>query len=78
MFSAFSSEPDFSPFQALPNRIPLDEMNPPLASLRGFQRWLAEESLQMDFSEPDAAPEQILNLAIWHSVKGFGTPYPER
>ena len=30
----------------------------------------------MDFSEPDAAPEQLLNLAIWHSVKGFDTTLP--
>jgi len=76
MFSAFTSEPDFSAFDYLPSRIPLDEMNPPAAALNGFARHLAEESLKMDFSEPDAAPEQLLNLAIWHSVKGFGSPYP--
>jgi len=76
MFSAFDIKPDFTPYDALPNRIPLDEMNPPLTALKGFPRRLAEESLRMDFSEPDAAPEQTLNLAIWHSVKGFDTPYP--
>jgi len=76
MFSVFTSEPEFSPYEALPNRIPLDEMNPPAAALKGLRRRLAEESLQMDFSEPDAAPEELLNLAIWHSVKGFETPYP--
>jgi len=78
MFSAFTSKPDFSPYTALRNDVPLDEMNPPLAALRGFAKRLAEESLRMDFSEPDAAPEQTLNLAIWHSVKGFDTPYPRR
>jgi len=51
-------------------------MNPPLASLRGLQRDLARASLDMDFSEPDNAPEAVLNRAIWHSVKGYGTPYP--
>ena len=76
MFSVFTAKPEYSPYQALSNRIPLDEMNPPMAALRGFARQLAEESLRMDFTEPDAAPEQILNLAIWHSVKGFATPYP--
>ena len=28
-------------------------------------------------TEPDAAPEDTLNRAIWHSVKGFAAPYPE-
>ncbi len=32
----------------------------------------------MDFDEPDAAPEDTLNRAIWHSVKGFGVKYPAR
>ena len=58
------------------NRIPLDEMNPALRALRGPSRTLAETSMRMDFSEPDVADEDGLNRAIWHSVKGFGTPYP--
>jgi hypothetical protein len=77
MFTAFSSEPDFVPYDALPNRVPLDEMNPPAAALRGLARQLALESARMDFVEPDAAPEQLLNRAIWHSVRGFETPYPD-
>jgi len=51
-------------------------MNPAIASLRGLQRQLALASLAMDFSEPDNAPEDVLNRAIWHSVKGYDTPYP--
>jgi hypothetical protein len=39
-------------------------------------RELALASLRMDFSEPDVAPEHELNRAIWHSVRGFDTPYP--
>ena len=30
----------------------------------------------MDFSEPDEAPEDVLNRVIWHSVKGYDVPYP--
>ncbi|MFB3827263.1 MAG: bifunctional YncE family protein/alkaline phosphatase family protein [Bryobacteraceae bacterium] len=78
MFSVFTGEPDFSPYAALPNRVPLDEMNPPLAGLRGLPRRLAAASLAMDFSEPDAADEETLNLAIWHSVKGYAKPFPRR
>jgi len=76
MFSAFTDEPDFAPYDALPNQIPLDEMNPGLAGLTGLQRELARASMEMDFSEPDAAPEELLNRVIWHSVKGYDTPYP--
>ena len=76
MANSFTNTPDFTPFDALPNQIPLDEMNPSLAGLQGLQRELARASLAMDFSEPDKAPEDVLNRAIWHSVKGFSTPYP--
>jgi hypothetical protein len=31
--------------------------------------------MEMDFSEPDAADAKVLNRAIWHSVKGYSTPY---
>ena len=75
MFSAFTSKPDFTPYTARPNQIPLDEMNPQLAGLTGLQRDLARFSLTIDSSEPDSAPADLLNRAIWHSVKGFDTPY---
>ena len=32
-------------------------------------------STTIDTSEPDSAPADLLNRAIWHSVKGFDTPY---
>jgi YVTN family beta-propeller protein len=75
MFSAFTPTPDFTPYTARPNQIPLDEMNPPLAGLHGLQKQLAEFSLGMERSEPDASNPDLLNRAIWHSVKGFNTPY---
>ncbi len=76
MAKAFSNKPNLTAFDALPNQIPLDEMNPQPTALRGLQRELALASMAMDFSEPDVAPEHELNRAIWHSVKGFDTPYP--
>jgi hypothetical protein len=76
MFSVFTSEPDFSTYTALRNEVPLDEMNPPRSALRGLARELAEASERMNFSEPDVAPEDVLNRAVWHSVKGYETPYP--
>ena len=75
MFTVFTRRPDFTPYTALPNQIPLDEMNPPLAGLTGLQRELAEFSLTIDSSQPDSSDADLLNRAIWHSVKGFDTPY---
>jgi hypothetical protein len=75
MYSVFTPKPDLTPYTARPNQIPLNEMNPPLASLGGLQRQLAKFSLTIDSSEPDSADADMLNRAIWHSVKGFDTPY---
>jgi YVTN family beta-propeller protein len=78
MFSVFRQTPDFTPYHALHNQIPLDEMNPALSATKGLQRELAQACLRMDFSEPDAAPADVLNRAIWHSVKGYDVPYGGR
>jgi len=78
MFTAFTDDPDFAPYDALPNQIPLDEMNPGLAGLTGLQRELTKASMAMNFNEADAAPEDLLNRVIWHSVKGYDAPYPGR
>jgi YVTN family beta-propeller protein len=76
MFTCFTADADFSTYTTLASRIPLDEMNPPLAALKGLERRLAEASMKMDFSEPDAAPDELLDRVIWHSVKGFDIRYP--
>jgi YVTN family beta-propeller protein len=75
MFSVFTGKPDLTPYQALPITIPLDEMNPALAGLTGEQRRLAKFSMTIDSSEPDTADADLLNRAIWHSVKGFHVAY---
>jgi YVTN family beta-propeller protein len=75
MFDVFTSKPDFTPYTVLPNNIPLDEMNPAMAGLKGLQRKMAKFSLAIDKSSPDSADADTLNRAIWHSVKGWGTPY---
>ncbi len=76
MFSVFTEKADLAPYVAEKNRVPLDEMNPPLRALRGAEREGAEASLRMDFSEPDEAPADVLDRIIWHAVKGWNTPYP--
>ena len=76
MRSAFSTTPDLRPFLAVPADLPLDILNPALAGLEGAARRAALESMAMNFSAPDAAPEERLNRILWHLVKGWQTPYP--
>lgn len=78
MFPVFAEQADVTPFTALPNQIPLDELNPPLKSLKGKALEDAQASMRMNFSEPDAAPEDVLNRIVWRSTMGMRRPYPGR
>jgi YVTN family beta-propeller protein len=76
MRSVFSTRPDLGTFQPVPNRIALDEMNVSPAGLTGAARQAVLDSMGMDFSGPDRAPEETLNRILWHMARGFNTPYP--
>ena len=76
--ACFQDKPDLRPFTAVPNKVPLDEMNPPLHQLRGAALRWAKKSLELDFDKEDEADENTLNRILWHSVRGWDTPYPER
>ncbi|GMU93305.1 MAG: phosphoesterase [Candidatus Hydrogenedentota bacterium] len=77
MTHCFTDEPDVTPYTALPNTIPLDEMNPKLASLRGKQKYWALKSHALPLDDIDQADEDTFNRILWHSVKGYNTPYPK-
>jgi hypothetical protein len=74
----FTDRPDLTPFTSVPNRVPLDEMNPPLVRLKGPALEWARKSLAMDFDKEDEADEDTLNRVLWHSVRGYDVPYPAR
>ncbi len=76
MADCFTDTPDFTPYKALPNNIPLDELNPPLESLTGEARHWAEMSLKQDLDDVDRIDEDTFNRVLWHSVKGYDVPYP--
>jgi hypothetical protein len=78
MFPAFTDQPDATAYRALPNKIALDELNPPLKALSGQKLRDAVASMKMNFSEPDAAPEQLLNRIVWRATRGIDMPYPGR
>ncbi|RME96029.1 MAG: phosphoesterase, partial [Verrucomicrobia bacterium] len=78
MFDCFTDQPDFTPFTAVPNQVPLDQMNPaPQAISDPLLRRHAEISATLNFRQVDACPEDTLNRILWHAMKGSDAPYPE-
>lgn len=78
MASCFSDQPDFTPYTVVPNKIPLDRINPEVHAINDdHQRHWAEESLKLDFSDVDRADENTFNRIIWHARRGNNQPYPE-
>jgi hypothetical protein len=78
MFDCFREEPDFTPFAAVPARVPLDQMNPTPAAIKDpVLRRDAIASARMNFREVDKAPEDHLNRILWRAMKGSRVPFPE-
>jgi YVTN family beta-propeller protein len=78
MRNCFAEKPDLTSYTALPNKVPLDEMNKALGMLRGEALQWAKKSLELDLDEGDAADEDTLNRILWHAMRGDGVPYPEK
>ncbi len=80
MYNAFTDKPDFTPFNAVPNQIALDELNPgSTTAMSKVQKAWLEASTQMFNKQglvPDEQDENLLNRAIWYGTRGFNQPYP--
>ncbi len=77
MFDCFTSTPDFTPFESVPNQVPLDRMNPqPEQIADTLLRRYARLSARLNFQRVDACPEDTLNRILWHAIKGSAAPYP--
>jgi YVTN family beta-propeller protein len=73
MFRSFTSKPDFSKFNAVPNRVSLDDINK-IAS-----KW-SKISEGFDFAEVDKNDDRLFNEVLWKGLKGddFEMPAPRR
>jgi YVTN family beta-propeller protein len=73
----FTDTPDLTPFVAVPNRVPLDQMNPdPKTISDRLLRRHALASARLPLRAPDRCPEDLLNRILWHARKGPHSPYP--
>jgi hypothetical protein len=76
MRASFTDAPDLRAYSHSPATHDLFEVNPPLKALRGEARQAAQASTKMRWDVPDAVPTERLNRILWHSIKGWATPYP--
>lgn len=77
MFDCFTDVPDFTPFVAVTNNVPLNQMNPdPKKIADPLLRKNALASARLNFREPDKCPEDLFNRILWHAMKGSEEAYP--
>jgi YVTN family beta-propeller protein len=77
MSDCFTGEPDLTPYVAVPNQIPLDQMNPELKAIHDpVQKKFAVASARLPLDDADECPEDLFNRILWHAQKGSSTNYP--
>ena len=78
MSDCFSNVPDFTPFVAVANNVPLDQMNPdPKKISNPLLRKNAYASARLPLDQADQCPEDQLNRILWYAMKGPSAPYPQ-
>jgi DNA-binding beta-propeller fold protein YncE len=77
MFGCFADTPDLTPFEAVTNQVPLDEMNPGAREIfDSFLRKDAIVSARLPLDKEDQCPEDVFNHILWRAIKGPHAPYP--
>ena len=66
----FQPKKNTAVYTAVPNRVPLDERNKPLAVLQGTEKKHALISQNQVFNEVDGGQDGIMNQIIWYFTKG--------
>jgi hypothetical protein len=70
MFDCFTDKPDTTAYTVLPNRVPLNELNRSLASLKGRARKYARLSMENRADEIDEGDDDVFNRILWWATKG--------
>jgi hypothetical protein len=73
----FTEVPDLTPYIALPNNIPINEMGAPLSTLTGKALHYAKKSMLPELKGIDTGNDDLLNRILWFSEKG-NIPYPAK
>ena len=74
----FMDTPNVTVYNAIPNMIPLDDMNLPANKQVGMERRMTERSVALDWSAPDRADAKTVSRILWHTIRGVAAPYPSQ
>jgi hypothetical protein len=77
MSDCFGTEADLTPYRAVPNNIPIDEMNPELTGMSGRELHFAKKSMLPVFDGIDAGRDDLLNRILWFAANG-NAAYPAK
>lgn len=78
MTDCFTEAAEMTPFDSVPNRTPLDQLNPDSKKISDrVLRRDAFASTRFRLDEPDRCPEDVLNRILWHAMKGSQIPFPK-
>ena len=73
----FTGDPELTPYAAVPNRIPLDQLNPEVIAISDpRQRHWAEVSTRLPLDDVDEADEDTLNRILWYFARRDDATYP--
>jgi len=75
MFDCFQRRFNSQPYNALDNKIPLNEMNIKVSQLKGDALKWARISMRPEYDQLDRGDDNLLNQILWFSAKG-NKPYP--
>lgn len=70
MFDCFTDRKSNYSYTFIPNKIPLNEMNKPLSSLKGKAKYYAKLSANTAFKEVDGGDDDNMNRILWFDAKG--------
>ncbi len=77
MRDCFTDTPDYTPYTAVTNNVPLDQLNPPASAIANpVLRKYARASAKLPLEDADECPEDLLNRILWAAQKGPDSPYP--
>lgn len=76
MFDCFNDKKTDYSYTHVPNTIPLNSMNKPLAQLKGKASFYAKLSAESVFKDVDGGEDDAMNRILWFDAKG-NAKYPE-
>jgi hypothetical protein len=76
MRECFTDKADLTPYTAVPNEIPLDQMAARQEAMSGPALEWSRKSLAQRLDQPDRVDDDTFNRAIWFATNGSAAPYP--